>query len=92
MSLESYSAITSITSNLLPFRLQHKDVFELIRKHDLYGVIKNMILKLIQLDSDKAITLFLEKEKIPPEVVVEQLEQSPEYLYMVCPVNNKNSF
>lgn len=42
-----------------------------------------MILKLIQLDSENAITLFLEKEKIPPEVVVEQLEQSPEYLYMV---------
>lgn len=42
-----------------------------------------MILKLIQLDSDKAITLFLEKDKIPPEVVVEQLEPSPEYLYKV---------
>uniref|UniRef100_A0A336LZS8 Fructose-1,6-bisphosphatase isozyme 2 n=1 Tax=Culicoides sonorensis TaxID=179676 RepID=A0A336LZS8_CULSO len=63
-------------------KLQHKDVFELIRKHDLYGVIKNMILKLIQLDSEKAIALFLEKDKIPPEVVVEQLQQNLEYLYM----------
>lgn len=71
------------TFESVDYSLQHKDVFELIRKHDLYGVIKNMILKLIQLDSENAITLFLEKEKIPPEVVVEQLEQCPEYLYMV---------
>lgn len=44
-----------------------------------------MILKLMQLDSDKAIALFLEKDKIPPEIVVEQLEAYPEYLYMVSP-------
>lgn len=42
-----------------------------------------MILKLMQLDSDKAIALFLEKDKIPSEIVVEQLEAYPEYLYMV---------
>lgn len=64
-------------------RLEHKDVFELIRKHDLYGVIKNMILKLMQLDSEKAIALFLERNKIPPEVVVEQLDAYSELLYQV---------
>lgn len=42
-----------------------------------------MIVQLIQLDNEKAIALLLEKKKIPPKNVVEQLEQNQEYLYMV---------
>lgn len=49
----------------------------------MYGVIKNMISKLIQLDSEKAIALFLERNKIPPEIIVEQLRSQPEFLFMV---------
>lgn len=69
--------------NYVSHRLQHKDVFDLIRKYDLYCDIHRMIVQLIQLDSEKAIALLLEKKKIPPKNVVEQLEQNEEYLYMV---------
>lgn len=64
-------------------KLQHKDVFTLIKKHDLYNAIHNMIVDLIKLDSEKAISMLLEKKKIAPEIVVEQLEKHQEYLYMV---------
>lgn len=43
-----------------------------------------MIVALIQLDPDKAIVMLLEKNKIPSDVVVQQLEQRQEYLYLVC--------
>lgn len=42
-----------------------------------------MIIPLIDLDSDRAITMLLEKNKIPPEIVVQQLEQRQDYLYLV---------
>lgn len=64
-------------------RLQHKDVFELIKKHDLYAVIHGVIVQLIELDSDKAIAMLLEKNSISPDVVVQQLEQRQEFLYLV---------
>lgn len=67
-------------------RLQHKDVFDLIKKHNLYDVIKRTIVPLIQLDSDRAINMLLEKNKISPDVVVAQLTQkegNEEYLYLV---------
>lgn len=71
--------------NYIFYRLQHKDVFDLIRKHDLYCEIHLMIVQLIQLDNEKAIALLLEKKKIPPKIVVEKLdkEKNQEYLYMV---------
>lgn len=55
----------------------------MIKTHDLYHVIHRMIVALIQLDPDKAIVMLLEKNKIPPDVVVQQLEQRQEYLYLV---------
>lgn len=64
-------------------RLQHKDVFELIRRHNLYDVIHQMIVPLIQLDSDKAFTLLLDMGKVPAEIVVQHLEQHEEYLFNV---------
>lgn len=64
-------------------KLQHKDVFTLIKKHDLYNAIHHMIVDLIKLDSEKAIAMLLEKNKIAPEIVVKQLENHQEYLYMV---------
>lgn len=64
-------------------RLQHKDVFDLIKKHDLYNVIHRVIVPLIQLDSERAISMLLEKNKIPADVVVQQLEPYEDYLYLV---------
>lgn len=42
-----------------------------------------MIIPLIQLDEDRAIQMLLEKNKIPPEIVVQQLEQRQDYMYLV---------
>lgn len=66
-----------------PFRLQHKDVFDLIKTHNLYDSIHGVIVQLIELDNEKAIAMLLEKNKIAPDAVVQQLEQRQEFLYLV---------
>uniref|UniRef100_A0A1B0CTY4 Putative vacuolar assembly/sorting protein vps41 n=1 Tax=Lutzomyia longipalpis TaxID=7200 RepID=A0A1B0CTY4_LUTLO len=63
-------------------KLQHKDVFALIKKHDLYAVIHRMIVPLMQLDTEKAIAMLLEKNKIASDVVVAQLEAREDFLYV----------
>lgn len=55
----------------------------MIRRRDLYGVIHKLIIPLIELDEKKAISMLIQKQKIPPEIVVQQLEQKQEYLYNV---------
>lgn len=55
-------------------KLRHKDVFNLIAKHNLYDVIHDMIVELMDLDHEKTIALLLEKNRIPCEVVVEKLQ------------------
>ncbi|KAH8421247.1 hypothetical protein KR009_006604, partial [Drosophila setifemur] len=62
-------------------KLQNKDVFELIRRHELYNVISTLIIPLIELDRELALRILLDKNKIKPELVVHQLEHNPEYLY-----------
>lgn len=64
-------------------KLENKEVFDLIRRYDLYSVIHKMIVPLIQLDQTRAFQILLNKNKIPPEIVVKQLEQHQEYLYLV---------
>lgn len=64
-------------------RLQHKDVFELIHKHNLYCSIHDMIEGLMDLDTDQAINLFLEKDHVSPDIVVSRLENNRKYLYLV---------
>lgn len=82
--MQRYSC-TGIEPNCLRIfrRLQHKDVFKLIKKHNLYDVINKSIVPLIQLDSDQAISMLLERNKIPADVVVSQLQNHEEYLYLV---------
>lgn len=62
-------------------KLQHRDVFQLIKKHNLYNAIRTMILELINLDSEKAIAMLLERNKIPPEDVVAELQDHEMYLF-----------
>lgn len=62
-------------------KLQHKDVFELIKKHNLYSDIRTMITKLIKLDKDKAIAMLVAKNSISPDIVVKELKNNSEYLY-----------
>lgn len=63
-------------------KLQHKDVFLLIKKHNLYAAIRTMIVELIKLDNEKAISMLLEKNKILPETVVAELEKHEKFLFM----------
>ncbi|OWR52386.1 vacuolar protein sorting-associated protein 41 homolog [Danaus plexippus] len=63
-------------------RLQHKDVFKLITKHNMYSVIYDKILELMSLDCDKAIAILLQdKTKVPVQVVEKQLADHDEYLF-----------
>lgn len=55
----------------------------MIKKHSLYDVISRSIVPLIQLDSEQAIAMLLERNKIQSDVVVEQLKNHEEYLYLV---------
>lgn len=66
--------------------MQHKDVFDLIKTHNLYNVINKTIVPLMKLDSEQTINVLLEKNKISSDIVVAQLSQHNEgekYLYLV---------
>ncbi|XP_039228148.1 vacuolar protein sorting-associated protein 41 homolog isoform X2 [Drosophila yakuba] len=62
-------------------KLQNKDVFQLIRRYELYDVISKLIIPLIQLDRKCSFEILLDKNKIKTEIVVNQLEHNQEYLY-----------
>lgn len=70
-------------------KLQHKDVFQLIKKHNLYSNIKSSIIELIKLDSEQAISLLLEKNKISPEIVVDELRKSEKFLFLYLDMLDK---
>lgn len=63
-------------------KLQHRDVFDLIKKHNLYGRIKTSMLELMKLDTNEAISLLLDKDKIQPANVVEELRKNEKYLFL----------
>lgn len=65
------------------YRLQHKDVFALIKKYDLYNDIHRMIIPLFQLDKVKTISMLKEKNKISTDIVVQQLEPRQDFLFAV---------
>uniref|UniRef100_A0A8C9G6G6 Vacuolar protein sorting-associated protein 41 homolog n=1 Tax=Pavo cristatus TaxID=9049 RepID=A0A8C9G6G6_PAVCR len=59
--------------------LRHKDVFQLIHKHNLFSSIKDKIVLLMDFDSEKAVDMLLDNEdKISIDRVVEELENRPE--------------
>jgi len=63
-------------------KLCHKDVFQLIHRHNLFGAIHDKIEDLMDLDVDQAINMFLEKDRVPSEVVVSHLQKNQHYLYL----------
>lgn len=63
-------------------KLQHKDVFQMIKKHNLYSRIRTSIVELIKLDANEAVSLLMDKEKISPAVVVDELRKNEKYLYL----------
>ncbi|KAL7976846.1 hypothetical protein Chor_008795 [Crotalus horridus] len=59
--------------------LRHKDVFQLIHKHNLFSSIRDKIVLLMEFDSEKAVDMFLDNEdKISIDKVVEELKDRPE--------------
>jgi len=67
----------------------------MIDKHGLKGpVIHNLILELVELDPERAITMLLEKDKntenflFDPDVVVSKLNAKQVYLYMVIEIHD----
>lgn len=70
--------------NSLYHRLKHKDVFTLIQKHNLYGVIHDMLIDLMELDDKQTIALLLEKNTISTDKIVEKLKPTKIHLYKVC--------
>lgn len=70
-------------------KLQHKDVFDLIKNHNLHSVIRPMIIELLNLDSGKAIHMLLNQHEISSSEIVDKLENYENYLYMYLDALNK---
>ena len=62
-------------------QLEHKDVFQLIKTHKLYSAIKGMIVDIMKLDYERAISILLGQNEISPAEIVEQLEKNENFLY-----------
>ena len=59
-------------------KLGHKDVFGLIRKHDLFDAIHDKIGDLMDLDQQEGLKLFLEHmDRLPIELIVQSLQEKP---------------
>ncbi|KAM4688354.1 vacuolar protein sorting-associated protein 41 homolog [Discoglossus pictus] len=59
--------------------LRHKEVFELIHKHNLFSSIKDKIVLLMDFDTEKAVDMLLDNEdKISIDKVIEELRERPE--------------
>ncbi|XP_012058286.1 PREDICTED: vacuolar protein sorting-associated protein 41 homolog [Atta cephalotes] len=63
-------------------KLRHKDVFQLIQKYQLYNSVYDMIEGLMDLDTERAIQFFLEKDRVPSDTVVQKLQHNHRYLYL----------
>lgn len=72
-------------------QLKNKGVFNLIQERNLHGVIHNMILDLMNLDKDKTVALLLEKNQVPPEVVIEKLSDHEMQLYWYLDAYDKSN-
>ncbi|XP_059840611.1 vacuolar protein sorting-associated protein 41 homolog isoform X1 [Hypanus sabinus] len=60
-------------------KLRHKDVFQLIHKHNLFSSIKDKIILLMEFDREQAVNMLLDNEdKISIDKVVEELKEQPE--------------
>ncbi|XP_043598277.1 vacuolar protein sorting-associated protein 41 homolog isoform X1 [Bombus pyrosoma] len=70
-------------------KLRHKDVFQLIKKYHLYNTVYDMIEGLMDLDAERAIQFFLEKDAVPSDIVVQKLQHNHRYLYLYLDELNK---
>ncbi|MBN3324662.1 VPS41 protein, partial [Atractosteus spatula] len=64
-------------------RLRHKDVYQLIHRHNLFSSIEDKIVLLMEFDKEKAVDMLLDNEdKISIDRVVEELKNRPELLHV----------
>uniref|UniRef100_A0A7N6AL36 Vacuolar protein sorting-associated protein 41 homolog n=1 Tax=Anabas testudineus TaxID=64144 RepID=A0A7N6AL36_ANATE len=64
-------------------RLRHKDVYQLIHRHNLFSSIEDKIVLLMDFDKEKAVDMLLDNEdKISTDKVVEELADRPELLHV----------
>ncbi|XP_046388340.1 vacuolar protein sorting-associated protein 41 homolog [Ischnura elegans] len=63
-------------------KMEHRDVFQLIKKHKLYSTIPDLVIGLMNLDSSETLNLLLDTEKIPPSTIVDRLNSHPDFLYL----------
>lgn len=64
-------------------RLRHKDVYQLIHKHNLFAAIEDKIVLLMDFDKEKAVDMLLDNEdKISIDKVVEELKDKPGLLHV----------
>uniref|UniRef100_A0A672T736 Vacuolar protein sorting-associated protein 41 homolog n=1 Tax=Sinocyclocheilus grahami TaxID=75366 RepID=A0A672T736_SINGR len=64
-------------------KLRHKDVYQLIHKHNLFSAIKDKIVLLMDFDKEKAVDMLLDNDdKISMDKVVEELKDRPELLHV----------
>ncbi|MGH0169797.1 UNVERIFIED_CONTAM: hypothetical protein FKN15_078471 [Acipenser sinensis] len=64
-------------------QLRHKDVYQLIHKHNLFSSIEDKIVLLMDFDKEKAVDMLLDNEdKISIDRVVEELKDRPELLHV----------
>ncbi|ETE58591.1 hypothetical protein L345_15687, partial [Ophiophagus hannah] len=73
--------------------LRHKDVFQLIHKHNLFSSIRDKIVLLMEFDSEKAVDMFLDNEdKISIDKVVEELKDRPELQHVALEICQQRVF
>ncbi|XP_041103206.1 vacuolar protein sorting-associated protein 41 homolog isoform X1 [Polyodon spathula] len=64
-------------------QLRHKDVYQLIHKHNLFSSIEDKMVLLMDFDKEKAVDMLLDNEdKISIDRVVEELKDRPELLHV----------
>lgn len=61
-------------------KLRNRGVFKLIQQYQLYDVVQQNIVPLLELDTPAAMPILLNRKVISPEVVVQQLQAQPEHL------------
>lgn len=62
-------------------KLQHRDAFQLIRRHNLYDILEHSLVPLLQLDVRETVAILLEKrDVVSADAVVHELSDHSEYL------------
>lgn len=73
-------------------KLKHKDAFALIETHKLYSNVSHEIENLMDLDSRRAIAMFMKKDTIAVDSIVSNLQHNQYYLYLYLDALDTHDF